>query len=324
MMKFLSLLFFSITCTFISAQEDFELKETYPIQATETLYLDTEDADVVIKTTDRSDVLVDIKRTVKGKVKTNKEFDIEIYEKDGDLVVKEKRQKGTYSYSMVFGSVSYKVYVELPEGVSLDIKGEDDSYDISDIVGNISIDTEDGDIVINRQRMGDVDLTLEDGDVELTDINGNLNINLEDGDVVIEESDLQTADFVLEDGDVGIYGSAIGKLITRNEDGNVKIKKCDLHSVKMKTEDGDISIVSRLFGDSDFDIQAGDGNVDIVTNGMGYKAMVSFEDGDVDYGSNYNITADKKRYKEVHTRSVGSAIINVDLQDGDLYLKHVE
>ena len=132
---------------YMQAQYEYSYEETHTIAQDGLLTLDTEDAQVSITGTSRSDAYVRIYKKVTGKQKTNQEFDIDYLEEGGNLTIKEKRRKNTYKMGWNTKTI-YEVELGLPTGVSIDIKGEDDDYIISNINGKIKIHSDDGDINI--------------------------------------------------------------------------------------------------------------------------------------------------------------------------------
>ncbi len=308
----------------LNAQKIFELEESHDIQSDGTLYLETNDADVSIKATDRSDVSIDIYREVKGKVKSNQKFEIEIFSRDGDLYVREKRESNkSYVLSIgAFSSIDYTVKIEIPRGVSLDIQGDDDDYVIKDIVGNIKLNAEDGDLKLSNVKQHLIDLYIEDGDIEMEEISGELKLVMEDGETVIRDANLTKARYVIEDGDIEIHDSTIDLMDATNEDGSILLRECYTGDISISTEDGDVSLYTEFMDDASMDISANDGDIALMTKGKGYRANLYFEDGDVDLGSGYHIIKSKKRYKEVETEKSGNVQITIKVDDGDISLSH--
>ncbi len=305
--------------TLLSSQKIFELTETHPINFNGTLILQTEDADVEIIGTDRSDVYVDIYRKVKGTVKTNKKFDIEIFSENGDLTIREKPHKGSYSYFGLMGGITYTVKIEVPKTILLDIKGEDDDYVINNVKGDISLYSEDGDVKITNTRKGSINLNLEDGDIFLSDVNGNLSVKSEDGNISIDEANFSNCKLHYVDGNINLVNASINILDVKGEDGDVVIKKSELHEAVFDTEDGDIILYAHLFDDSKIKIRGEDGDVRLHLTGSGFIADVSYGDGDVDYDdAHFQVLDDSKHSIELKTKSEGRAQVRVRTEDGDV------
>jgi len=306
-MKITTFLFCLLISTLtISAQKDFELKESYPISSDGLLKLGTEDANIEIIGSDRTDVSVDIVRKIRGNVKTNKEFDIKIKQENGNLVIQEKQSKSGMSYTTIRngGSITYEIKLLVPKTVALDLKGEDDDYLISNIHADISIKSEDGDITINDAVNSKIDVAFEDGDIDITNHSGSFKARAEDGDIKIMNSVLDLIDIRLEDGDVQTMNT-------------------EMVDVTIQSEDGDISLKSTLNNNSEITLRTEDGSIDLSTEGEGYVASVKYEDGDVDFNkSDFSILEAEKHFRKLETKDSGQAKVSIRVEDGSVDLIH--
>ncbi|MDA8693476.1 DUF4097 domain-containing protein [Saprospiraceae bacterium] len=287
----------------LQAQYEYSYEETHAIAQDGLLTLDTEDAQVSITGTSRSDAYVKIYKKVTGKQKTNQEFDIEYIEEDGNLTIKEKRRKSSYTTGWNTKTI-YEVELGLPAGVSIDIKGEDDNYTITNINGKMKIHSEDGDIEISDCNPIRLDIHLEDGDIQLTNVNTETDIQLEDGNIKADNCAFGNTALNLVDGDIKLNDVSLGTAKIITEDGNVSISvKCDSKTqVKINTEDGDIKLK---------------------TSGEGSTIGVSYQDGDVDYNSgDYDLIHKTKRSKELKTKKSGEASFVISVEDGDVRLSN--
>lgn len=301
----LSIIGLCLCITLSHAQGEFNLNEDYNISEGGTLYLDSEDADVTIKGTNRDDVGVSIYRKTKGKHYGNKKFDIEVVEKNGNLHIKEPESKEKVQYSVSINSKTiYTIDIEVPYSVDLDIKGEDDNYVIEYIDGSVYIKSEDGDIVLNNLDGDEIEIAIEDGDVQLTDSNANLRLKLEDGDFTSKASDLYDVDIIVEDGNVKFNGGSIG-------------------DCKIKSEDGDIRISSGFRSNSKVNIRTEDGDVNIDSNGEGGSFTVTMEDGDVSYAESSLNLESKSKHKHIYnTVQEGNVEVSISVEDGDVNIAH--
>jgi len=301
----LSLFSICLTISFLSAQQEYKLDERYTINQGGLFSLDTEDATVTITGSDRNDVSVKIFRKVTGKHYSNNKFELQIEERDGDLFIKEVKDRKGMNYTVhMNGKMEYTIDVVVPNRVALDLKGDDDDYKIRHINGNLKIAGEDGDIHLENINSDRAKINSEDGDVILRDFAGSLVLNNEDGDFKSHNS-------FYEDLDVEI------------EDGSIKIHNGSIANCNIETEDGDINIDASFDAQANINIVSDDGNININAAGHGGTYTIKFEDGDVDYTkSEFKLTNDSKRYRSLKTTRDGSVEVNIKVEDGDVDLSH--
>ena len=201
-----------------NAQKDgeFHLDKTYSIGASGTIYLNSEDAEVRITGSSRSDAHIKIDRTqqIKGFTSGRTEFNVIVENRGDDLHVTERERSGV---RIQMGSIrtDYRIDIELPESASIRVKGEDDDYVVRNVNGKIYMETEDGDIEIIDCRSSDFEFRLEDGD---------LKVESEDGDVEVRGGSFNDIDIDIEDGDVMLETSLSddGRYIIRGEDSSIE------------------------------------------------------------------------------------------------------
>lgn len=260
---------------------DFHLDQTYNMDATGTLHLSSSDADVRIVGSNRSDVHVKIDRSVESRgINRTRRFDVEVETRSGDLYITERRGRGS-SFSMGYYRVDYDILVELPEGASLRIKGDDDDYYVKNVNGKIDMD-------------------VDDGDIELEDCKGN---------------DFQ---FDMEDGDLRMEGGQ-GKVYVRIDDGDVDIQNGKFEDVEMVVEDGSIIIETELFDKGSYEIRADDARIDFIVLGGGGDFMVTKDDGRVRSTSAFE-TIRETDYRSELKLDGGKADVQIRTNDGSVRL----
>tara|TARA_R110001592_G_scaffold111491_3_gene308695 strand:- start:1748 stop:2623 length:876 start_codon:yes stop_codon:yes gene_type:complete len=210
-----------------NAQKDgeFHLDKTYSIGASGTIYLNSEDAEVRITGSSRSDAHIKIDRTqqIKGFTSGRTEFNVIVENRGDDLHVTERERSGV---RIQMGSIrtDYRIDIELPESASIRVKGEDDDYVVRNVNGKIYMETEDGDIEIIDCRSSDFEFRLEDGDLKIDGGTGALKVESEDGDVEVRGGSFNDIDIDIEDGDVMLETSLSddGRYIIRGEDSSIE------------------------------------------------------------------------------------------------------
>jgi hypothetical protein len=267
----------------VSAQDNnFNLDEVYSLSSDGTIHLKSEDANVKITGSDRTDVHVVIDRaeTSRGIRSNRSRFDIEVEERQGDLYIQEPSQRGV-TFQIGTSRVAYKIEIEMPKTGSLRIKGDDDDYVIRSVNGEISIET-------------------DDGDVELIECNG-------------DKFDIQ-----LEDGDLRMDGGK-GSLYIRVDDGDVDVRNGAFERLEVDAEDGNMSLETSLSDNGRYELSGDDANIDFVVLGGGGEFNVVMDDGRVSASSAFKTiqeTEDRSRLQ----LDGGTANVDIRIEDGRVRL----
>lgn len=223
----------------------FHLDEVYSIAPDGTLFLYTEDADVLITGSDRDDVhvVVDYVSTVSGlgvRVDENP-FEVEVLEDGGDLRIRELDSDRVYMGVFVSSRTDYTVTIEAPASVKLKVIGDDDDYIIHGFQNGIRLRMEDGRAKLHDMSGDSFEFELEDGSIEMTGGAGMLDVSVEDGDFYVDDAAFTGATGDVEDGEIHIETSL-----------------ADEGEYRFRAEDGDITL-SVLDGGGDFSVYYEDG-----------------------------------------------------------------
>lgn len=266
------------------AQDDeFKLDEVYRIDAKGTIELYTDDADVRITGTNRNDVHVYIYRKVitRGIQVGHRNFDVEVDERGGDLIIRERESNGYSVMSIGYQSEEYEVTIEAPEGVGLVIKGDDDDYDIKNINGSIDMD-------------------IDDGDVKLTECNGN------------------HFEFKVDDGDIDLRGGT-GFLYIRSDDGDVVVTNGSFSEITADLDDGDLFIETSLSDRGDYTFDIDDGTIDLKILDGGGEFKIFHDDSRISSSEAFRLLEEDEN--ETHLRlSNGNARIRIHADDARVRL----
>lgn len=277
-------LVFLIATPNANAQRDgeFHLDKTYSIGASGTLYLNSEDAEVRITGSNRSDAHVKIDRTqqIKGFSSGRSEFNILVENRGDDLHIIERERSGV---RIQMGSIrtDYRIEIELPESVSLRVKGEDDDYVVRNVSGKIYMETEDGDIEIIDCRSTKFEFRLEDGDLKI------------DG--------------------------GMGSLTVESEDGDIEVRRGNFKDIDIDIEDGDVILETSLFDEGRYSVRSEDSSVDfMVTNGGGEFSILK-DDGSVRASSEFETVRETDHRSELKLEG-GKANVEIRTEDGRVRL----
>ena len=273
-------LFFSFVT--YSQDGDFHLDNVYKVKNNGTIDLRSSDAKVFITGSDRSDVHVKIDRkvTTKGVVWGGKDFAVEVQESNGNLVIRERQSGGSVSV-VGYYKEEYKIEIEAPNGMSLEIRGDDGDYFIKNVNGSIELD-------------------MDDADAELVNCKGDrFKFSVDDGDIRMDQ--------------------ARGSLKVRADDGDIEIRNASLTHIEADLDDGDFIVETSLADNGDYNIQAEDGTVALrITNGGG-EIYVRHDDGRVITEGDFERVErsdDRTRLK----LSNGTAKVTIRVDDGKVRL----
>ncbi len=201
--------------------EDFHLDNEYKISSTGRLKLNCSDARVVITGSSRSTAHVKIDRIVesKGLFFGNREFAVDIFEANGNLDIKERSQ-GTIGM-VGYYHVKYTITIEVPEGISLSVDGDDGDFFLTDINGKVDMNVDDADIELTACKGSDFKFRLDDGDIRMDQGRGQLEIDGDDSDIEIRNANFTSVVADVDDGDFIIQTALAdsGKYSIHAQDG---------------------------------------------------------------------------------------------------------
>lgn len=260
----------------------FQMDRDYAMNPKGTIKLNSSDAKVQITGSTRSNAHVKIYRqvTTRGVVFGQEEFAVDVYEEDGNLVLRE------HSNSTVVGMIGYhyekyEITLEVPQGASLQIRGDDGDYTVRNVDGSIAFD-------------------VDDADVELSGCSGdNFQFQLDDGDIVMDEGK--------------------GKLDVDADDADVRITNAHFTSVVADVDDGDLYIETSLADNGDYLINAQDGIVALTITGGGGKFDIRHDDSRVITEGDFQ-QVDRSDNRTVLTLANGNAHVDIRSDDARVRL----
>jgi hypothetical protein len=264
--------------------KEFHLDEVYSIATGGQIELESQDADVRIVGSNRSDVhvKVDYKLEVRGMTfGDDYDFRVEVKHTADGLLVREAPHSGDIKGIIGTMRESYTILLEVPSFVNLQIKGDDDDYTIKDISGDITLHAEDGDIEMRNTKGGIYKIFVDDADVEIHDGGGRLRL--------------------------------------RGEDGDTRITNGDFSAIDLRVDDGDLDLVTRLYDRGKYQLEGADGDFDISFLSGGGDIWIKQDDGSLITNGAFEIRRHEDHNKELRLPG-GTAQIRIQLEDGDLTL----
>lgn len=268
----------------MAQNNEYILDENYDLTADGTVFLDSEDAEVTITGSDRNDVHLSVyhRVDVDGIEWGGGDFKMNITQRDGDIYIEEA---GGNSNSFRIGNIEreYRITINIPRTVPIDIKGDDGTYEISDTGGAIRIAADDSDIIIRNAAGEDFIFMIDDGAIYMDKGRGKLSVTLDDGEFQVEN---------------GLF-----------------------NEIDASADDGDLSFGTELYDDGQYNFSIDDGELELDILGGGGNIDVVYDDTNINIFGGFTIISDSEE-RTVYSVSGGSASVNIGIEDGELYLRN--
>ncbi len=275
-MKYTLTTLFALVAVLATAQTKdgiFQLDKDYAISAKGTVKLNSSDGKVYITGSSRTTAHVKIYRqvTTKGIVFGQEEFGVDVYEDDGNLVIRE-RSNSTVVGMIGYHYEKYEINIEVPSGVSLQVRGDDGDYRIRNVDGRISLDLDDADVELSGCSGDYFQFRLDDGDIVMDGGKGSLDIDADDADVHITGAEFTSVVADVDDGDLQIETSLAdnGEYLVNAQDGLIALTitkgggRFDVrHDDTRVTTEGDFQQVNRSDNRTSLVLANGTARVDI-------------------------------------------------------------
>jgi len=267
-------------------REVFHLDEVYPLAKDGTIYLSTGDAEVKIIGSERNDVhvAIDYEGRTSGLFweSGGEPFKVEVTPDEGDLIIEEVDRDVTRIGILISSScIEYKVLLEVPIRANLDVRGDDDEYQIRNVQGKIAMDFDDGEAIIEDCNGGFYDLEAEDGCIEMRGGSGSLEVACEDGEI--------------------------------------SISKGAFSEIRAEVEDGDMEIATKIADDGIYALECEDGWIKFTVLAGGGEFRVDYDDGRVRASSEFE-EAEEEDGLAIYSLPGGKARVRIRIEDGKVRL----
>lgn len=285
LLSFLAILLVSSVSVTAQSTDEFNLDKEYALGENGTISLNSDDADVIIRGSDRSNVrlVVYYKLEAKGITFGKKEkFEMLVDEEGGNLNIYENERE--IGNRVIIGSSreEYRITIEAPRGANLNLRGDDEDYQISGIDGSLAI-------------------KADDSDAELTDCNGN---------------DFW---FEMDDGNLRMDGGT-GKLHLNIDDGDVRISNGDFSELNVDFDDSDIEISTGLDDEGTYRFDFDDGDLRLNIAGGGGEFDISHDDADISADSEFERILNEED-RSIYRLRGGNARVTIITDDGDIIFR---
>ncbi len=282
----LSILIFVIGISAQGQDSEYNLDETYQIDQDGTVYLKSNDAEVTIRGSERSDVHLVVYHNVDvdgWELKSGEEFKMDVENRNGDLHIKEADRDGS---RLLFGNVQkeYRIRVEVPRSVALNIQGDDDDYEISDIGSALRLDADDAEVELNGATGESFEFDMDDGSIRMDQGQGELKLNMDDGEL--------------------------------------NVRKADFSEIDTDVDDAELEITTSLANDGYYLFDMDDGDLEMNIAGGGGEFDINHDDNNVNIDSNFEVVSEDEE-RSVYRLPGGNAKIEIDTDDGDISLRTI-
>lgn len=266
------------------SSDEFNLDEVYNVDTDGTISLSSDDAEVTVVGSDRSDVrvIVHYKLDVSGfSIGSRNKFDMEVREEGGNLVLEEQPRDFN---GITIGSIDeeYTIRIEAPRGVSLDFDGDDEEYELRQIDGTIQIIADDASVELTACKGNDFRFDLDDGSIEMDQGSGSLDIDVDDG-----QADILNGDF---------------------------------NAIMLDSDDGDFRISTALSAGGNYRFDMDDGELELLILGGGGTFNIFHDDADISIDSAFEQSVSEENESE-YVLGDGSASIRIDVDDANIDLR---
>lgn len=131
---------------------------------------------------------------------------MEVENRGGDLYIREAEIDDS---RFMVGNIQreYRITIEAPRDVALDIKGDDGTYDVSDIGLGIKFTADDSEADLSNITGNNFEFNLDDSSVRLDEGRGKLTLNLDDSEFSVRQGDFDEIDGAFDDSEADITTS---------------------------------------------------------------------------------------------------------------------
>ena len=266
--------------------DEFHMDHVYSIDRNGKINLQSDDADVTITGSDREDVRVQVhyKMEVNGiRFGGKDEFEMLVEQKDGNLRIYEKEREFQEG-GVTIGSVKeeYTITIEAPQGVSLNLEGDDEAYRVSGIDGQFSVEADDAEIVLNNCDGDSFSISMDDGALRMDSGRGALDVEADDSEIEILSGDFST--------------------------------------VYIDADDSEMSITTRLYDEGEYRFDMDDGDLTLNIAGGGGTFDISHDNADIRTDQRFEKILNEEN-RSAYRLDGGSAKVSIETDDGNIELK---
>ena len=275
---FLLIVLFSLIAAIPAKSETENVNRSFPAESGGNLTIESDQGSIKVVTWDKHkvDVLVEKKA---GKQKQLDGFKVNFDQKGNDIFV-----EGDGDWN---NKVSVKFIINVPQEFNLDLKTGGGSIEVSDISGEIKVNTSGGNIGIGDVRQGTVKAKTSGGNINVGDVDGSLKADTSGGNIRLGKIsgkasiDTSGGNITLRQGGSDVkaetsggsikIGPVKGKVDVDTSGGSIQIGMAD-DDVVAKTSGGGINVEGSK---GSVNIKSSGGNLFVGSSGAPVKADTS-------------------------------------------------
>ena len=141
---------------------DYTYDETHAFPISQKIRVTSEDAEVIVTGSDRTDVRVQVHYALSADAKVLQRFDykVNVHSDGGELRVDELRSTGSRNF--VYDQRAHRITIEVPRSADVTIQEEDGACEITSITGSVNVRMNDGKVHA-ADCTGAVTVSIDDG-----------------------------------------------------------------------------------------------------------------------------------------------------------------
>jgi DUF4097 and DUF4098 domain-containing protein YvlB len=275
---FLLVALFSVTAAIPAKSETENVDRSFSAKSGGNLTIESDQGSIKVVTWGKQKVEVLVEKKA-GKQKQLDGFKANFNQKGNDIFVEGDGDRNN--------RVSVKFIIKVPQEFNLDLKTGGGSIEVSDISGEVKVNTSGGNIIIGDVIQGNVEAKTSGGNINVGDVDGNLNVDTSGGNIrlgkINGKSSIDTSggNIILRQGGSDVkaetsggsikIGPVKGKVDVDTSGGSIQIGMAD-DDVVAKTSGGGINVEGSK---GSVNIDSSGGNLFVGGSGGPVKAETS-------------------------------------------------
>ena len=303
-----------ITSSFAETLEKKVEKHTFPIRSGGFITVIGDEGRVTVNSWDKSEVELIVTKRAWGNNKQEAldrldELEVLIDKSDDELdirLIDHHRQESMDFWDIFdpdrWGNRGAIVDFDLmvPREIDLRLETDEGDVEVSDVVGDIDIDVDEGDIILRDVKFGNIRLGIDEGDTDIRNIKG------EDGRLTLK-------------GDEGLFrlsNAVIDQLDVDTDEGEILIASCSIRNCKLSTDEGDIEAEFEVERDDFLRLSTDEGDIYVdLPDNTDIEVDIETEEGRIH--SDFPIEIDEIEDGECSKDKIGRGGARLDIFSGE-------
>jgi len=320
--KILSLLFITLF-SFVYADIDADLKETFDVKSGGTLYIDSDFGSIEVTAKAQNKVQVEVFRTVDASSKKAAErilqnLEITMDKKGNDVYVTAEYDRGTFKWNN--NRIKMRFVVSVPNVYNVDLKTAGGTIAVSDLEGRVDSKTSGGSLKFGRIK-GPVNGHTSGGSIKLEGCVGDANVKSSGGSIKIGEVD-GNVEARTSGGSVNIE-KAKGTVIATTSGGSINVEEV-MGTIEAKTSGGSVNARISAQPKSDCRLSTSGGSVNVhMAENIKVDLDAKTSGGRVSTDFPVTVQGDLKKNQLQAEINGGGPLLYLRTSGGNIYLKNL-